>query len=268
MDFSLLIGIIVGIGAVLLGFTIEGGALMSLLLISPIVIVLGGTIGATLASFSIKDIGNAFKALAYTFSKKSKGDPNVVIEKISSIAEICRRDGLLKIEDQLKDSSFDKDEFLFLKEGLILVMDGRQEEEIQYILESDIGAFTLQKQLEINVFESAAGFCPTMGVLGTVMGLVNVLANMGTDAAELAASIATAFVATLYGVGIANLVFMPIATKLKADLKRQKIQKEMIMNGVCMIVKGEASRNIANQLSLYYQAFPGGKEKYKLGINN
>ena len=101
MDFSLLIGIIVGIGAVLLGFTIEGGALMSLLLISPIVIVLGGTIGATLASFSIKDIGNAFKALAYTFSKKSKGDPNVVIEKISSIAEICRRDGLLKIEEDV-----------------------------------------------------------------------------------------------------------------------------------------------------------------------
>lgn len=268
MDFSLLIGIIFGIGAVIAGFMIEGGSLMALLLVSPIVIVIGGTVGATLASFSIKDIANAFKALKFTFSKKSKGDPNLVIEKISKIAEICRRDGLLKIEEQLKDPDFEKDEFLFLKEGLILAMEGRQEEEIQYILESDISAFTLQKQLEIHVFESAAGFCPTMGVLGTVMGLVNVLANMGTDASELAASIATAFVATLYGVGIANLVFMPTATKLKADLKRQKIQKEMIMDGVCMLVKGEASRNIANQLSLYYQAFPGNMKKYKEGINN
>lgn len=267
MDFSLIIGILVSLGSILAGFTLEHGQIRSLLLDSPAIIVIGGTIGATLASYSIKDIGNAFKALTYTFSKKSKGDPNTVIEKISQIAEICRRDGLLKIEEQLKDADFEKDEFLFLKEGLILAMEGRQEEEIQYILESDIRAFTLQKQLEINVFESAGGFSPTMGVLGTVMGLVTVLANM-SDAKSLAASIATAFVATLYGVGLANIVYLPIATKLKSDLKRQKIQKEMIMDGVCMLVKGEASRNISNQLSLYYQAFPGGKSKYKDGINN
>ena len=106
--------------------------------------------------------------------------------------------------------------------------------------------------MEIAVFESAGGFAPTMGVIGTVMGLVTVLADM-SDAAELAASIATAFVATLYGVGVANIVFMRIATKLKSDLKRQKIQKELIVDGICLIAKGESPRNIENKLLLYCQ---------------
>ena len=268
MDFSLIIGIIVGLSSIIAGFLYEKGNLMSLLLPSPIMIVVGGTVGAVLASFSISDISKAFKALKYTFSKKSKGDPKMVIEKISKVSEMCRREGLLKIEDALKDPEINKDEYLFLKEGLILVLEGRGEEEIQYVLESDIRAFTAQKQLEIAVFESAGGFSPTMGVLGTVMSLVNVLANMGDNASELAASIATAFVATLYGVGLANIIYLPIATKLKSDLKRQKIQKEMILDGICMIAKGEASRNIENKLSLYWQAFPGGAKNYKAGIEN
>jgi chemotaxis protein MotA len=183
------------------------------------------------------------------------------------ISERCRKSGLLSIEEELKKPEFSQEEYLFFKEGLILILEGRTEEEIQYVLESDINAFTLKKQLEIAVFESAGGYAPTMGVLGTVMGLVTVLADM-SDAKSLAASIATAFVATLYGVGIANIVFLPIATKLKSDLKRQTIQKEMITDGICMIAKGEATRNIENKLSLYYQAFPGGDKKYREGIDN
>ena len=267
MDFSLIIGISVGLGMILLGYAMEGGQLMALLLLPPFFIVVGGTIGATMASFSLRDILNALKALKYSFSKKSQGDPNLVIAKISELSELCRREGLLKIEEKLNDPELDSDEFLFLKEGLILVLEGRQEEEIQYILDSDIQAFNLQKQIEISVFENAGGFSPTMGVLGTVMGLVHVLADM-SDAQKLAASIATAFIATLYGVGIANIFFLPIANKLKSDLKRQKIQREMIMDGVCMLAKGEASRNITNQLSLYFQAFPDGSKKYKEGILN
>jgi chemotaxis protein MotA len=106
-----------------------------------------------------------------------------------------------------------------------------------------------------------------MGVIGTVMGLVQVLANM-SNAEELAASIATAFVATLYGVAFANLIYMPIVNKLKGNLKRQKMQKEIIVDGICMMVKGEAARNIENKLALYYQAYPNGDKKYKQGIEN
>jgi chemotaxis protein MotA len=267
MDLSLLIGILLGLAAILFGFTIEGGSIFALLLLGPAVIVIGGTLGVTIASFSIKDIGSAVKFVFYSFTKRSKGDPDAVIEKISNIAEICRREGLVKIEQQLKDPDFKKDEFLFLKEGLILAMEGRQTEEIRHILKSDIRAYTLQKETEINVFESAGRSSAIMGVLGTVISLIITLADK-SRAQSLAASAAAAFVAAVYGLGLANIVYLPIAAKLRSILKRQKIQKEMIMDGVCMLVKAEASRNILNHLSLYYQAFPGGKTKYREGINN
>lgn len=268
MDISLIIGILLGLLAIITGFKIEGGFLSAILSPSPALIVIGGTIGAVIASFSLSDIIKAFKALGYSFSKKSKGNPNLVIEKISSISEMCRREGLLKIEETLNEPFMEDDNFLFMKEGLILVLEGRSEEEIQYVLDSDIRAFTTQKELEIAVFESAGGYSPTMGVLGTVMSLVTVLADMGSDSTALAESIATAFIATLYGVGLANILYLPIAKKLRTDLKRQKIQREMIMDGICMIARGEASRNIENKLSLYWQAFPGGAKKYKEGIEN
>jgi len=267
MDFTLLIGIIVGFGSIIGGFLLEDGVLKSLMLESPALIVFGGTIGAVISSYPLADIVKAFKALAYTFSKKSKGDPQAVITAITEISDKCRRSGLLALEEEMKKPEFDHKDYLFLKEGLILVLEGRSEEEITYVLESGIRAFSLQKQMEIAVFESAGGFSPTMGVLGTVMGLVTVLSDM-SDAASLAKSIATAFVATLYGVGVANLIWLPIATKLKTDFKRQKLQKEMMLDGVCMILKGEASRNIQNKLALYWQAFPGGDAKYKEGIEN
>lgn len=267
MDFTLLIGIIFGFASILLGFMEEGGVLSSLFKVSPILIVIGGAMGATIASYSLGDIIKAFKALAYSFSSKSKGDPKTVIKTIMTISDKCRKSGLLVLEDEMKTPVFKNKDYLFLKEGLILILEGRGEEEIKYVLESGIYSFTQQKHLEIGVFESAGGYCPTMGVLGTVMALVTVLADMG-DAQSLAASIATAFIATLYGVGIANLVFLPIATKLKSDLKRQKLQMEMMLDGVCMILKGDASRNIENKLALYWQAFPGGDKNYKAGIEN
>lgn len=268
MDFSLIIGLIVGLGGIIAGYLMDKGSLAALMLISPALIVIGGTIGATIASYSLTDITKALKAVGGSFSKKSKGDPTAVIEKISQISQNARKNGLLSIEESLKDPDFSKDEYLFLKEGLLLVLEGRGEEEIAYVLESDIRAFALQKQMEVAVFESMGGFSPTMGVLGTVMSLVVVLSGDMSDAAHLAESIATAFVATMYGVGLANILYLPIATKLKANLKRLKIQREMILDGVCMIAKGENTRNIENKLSLYYQAFPGGEKKYKAGIEN
>ena len=267
MDFTLIIGIIIGLGTIIFGFTLEGGSVASLMLESPALIVLGGTIGATIASYTLSDIFKALKAVAYTFSKKSKGDPASVIKIITEISDICRKNGLLSLETEMQKPEYNSDEFLFFKEGLILILEGKGEEEIQYVLESDMHAFTMQKQLEIAVFESAGGYCPTMGVLGTVMGLVTVLADM-SDAKAFAASIATAFVATLYGVGIAHLIFLPIATKLKSDLKRQKLQKSMMLDGVCMLARGDSARNIENKLSLYGQAFPGGDKIYKAGIDN
>ena len=110
MDFSLIIGIVIGLGAILLGYTIEEGKLAALLLLSPFLIVIGGTIGATIASFSLKDILNALKAVKFSFSKKSKGNPNLIIEKISELSELTRREGLLKIEEKLNDPELASDD--------------------------------------------------------------------------------------------------------------------------------------------------------------
>ncbi len=268
MDFSLIIGLVLGLGMIITGFLMEDGVIASLLQISPVLIVIGGTIGAVVSSFAFSDIVKAFKAFMHSFSKTAKGNPDMVIKKLCEISDKCRKEGILSLESSLDDPELKKDEYLFMKEGLILILDGKSEEELEATLDSDIKAFSVHKQLEIAVFESAGGYSPTMGVLGTVMALVTVLANMGDDPAALAHSIATAFIATLYGVGLANVLWLPIANKMKTDLKRQKLQREMILDGVCMIARGEPSRNVENRLSLYWQAFPKGAKKYKAGIEN
>lgn len=265
MDISVVLGIVIAFGSLILGYTLEHGVLSSLFLISPIVIVFGGTMGAVVLSYKLSDITSAIKSLIGTFSSKAIGSPTRVIEKIVSMADSCRQGGILKLQELINDPELNKDEFLVLKAGMVLALDMKSDEEIQYALESNIRAYTAQKQLEISVFTSAAGFSPTLGVIGTVMGLIQVLSNM-TDAEALTASIGVAFVATLYGVVFANLLYMPFASRLKGVLKRQQILREMMTEGICMIARGESSRSIENKLSVYYQVFPHGDKKYKEGI--
>lgn len=271
MDISAIIGIVLSFGALVMGFTLEGGSIKALMLVSPFVIVIGGTIGVIIASFGFKDISKAFKALLGSFSNKSTGNPKELIEKITELATLCRKNGLMSLDDAVKDPFFSREEYLLLKEGLILITVQKSIDQIQYVMESDIHAYTVQKQMEISVFEAAGGFAPTMGIIGTVLGLVQVLSGMSSnmsDTGHLMSGIATAFVATLYGVAFANVIFLPFANKLKGILKRQKILKEMMVDGVCMIANGEVSRNIQNKLSLYYQAFHGNIKEYRSGIEN
>lgn len=263
---SLIIGIVLAFGALILGFTLEKGVIASLFLVSPIVIVLGGTIGAVIASTSFKDLLAAFKAVIKSLSKSSEGTPTQVIEKISSLSEIARKSGVIALEAELQNPELDKDDFLIMKEGIVLLTMGKSSDEIRYALSSDIRAYITQRQLEIEVFESASGFSPTMGIIGTVLGLVQVLSNFSSPE-ELTKSIATAFIATLYGVAFANIIYLPIATKLKRNMKRHHVQRQMIMDGICMIADGVAPRDMENQLALYYQAFDESG-KYKEGINN
>jgi chemotaxis protein MotA len=268
LDLSLIIGIAVGFAGILIGFGLEGGSFRSLLLLSPGIIVLGGTAGTVIASFSFKDIAQAVKSLARSFRVQPLNNASTIINNISNLSEAYKRDGARGLDTAVNGSEFQADEYLMLKAGIILIQESKTTEEIQYILESDIRAFTLQRQMEIGVFEAAAGFAPTMGITGTVMGLVLVLSAGFSNVEKLTSSVATAFIATLYGIGFANVVFMPMANKLKNVLKRQRIHKEMILDGVCMISTGEMPRNVQNKLALYYQAFPDGKKKYKEGVEN
>lgn len=264
---STIIGIVVSFGSLILAFTLEKGSLASLALPSPFITVVGGTFGACITSFGLKQIGGAFKALFRSYSKKNDPNPEALITKITQMADMCRKEGLLKLQTLLNDADLNNDKYLLLKEGMILALDMKPAEDIQAALEADLETYSMQKQLEIDVFEGAGGYSPTMGVLGTVMGLVQVLSNM-SDAASLTASIAVAFVATLYGVAFANLLWLPAANHLKIALKREKVFRNMMVDGICMIASGKSARDIENNLSLYFHAFEGGEKKYKEGINN
>lgn len=267
MDISTPIGLIIAFGALLGGYLLEHGAIKSLMVLSPIIIVFGGTIGATVLACGIKDLLSALSALMNSFFNKNLPNPEKLITKLKDMADIARRDGLVKLQTVLSDADLNNDTYLTLKEGIILTLDMKPPEEIRDALQADIDSFSVQKQFEIDVFANAGGFSPTMGVIGTVMGLVQVLGNM-SNADELTKSIGVAFVATLYGVVFANIIYLPFANRLKTVLKRQKVFREMMVEGVCMIANGKSSRDIENQLSMYYLAFPGGVKKYKQGINN
>lgn len=265
MDIIGLIGLLVGFGGAIGGYLMEGGHIAQLLLLSPFIIVFGGTAGTILFSFKIQDVAGAFMALGKTFSGKEKDMPAIVIEKICEISNSCRADGLLRMQTMLEDPVIASPDFLMLKLGMTLALDMKGADEIEAALETDIASFTAQRQMHIQVFTGAGGFCPTLGIIGTVMGLVHVLGNM-ENAEQLVASIGGAFIATLYGVGFANLFFLPASNRLKSMLKREQMVKEMMVAGLCMIVKGESTRSIENKLSVFYQAFPGGFSKYKEGI--
>ncbi len=267
MDISTIIGLVVAFGSLIAGYLIEKGVLSSLFLISPFIIVFGGTMGAVILSYGFHDLIGAVKALVRSFFTKNAPKPEQLIQKVSEMAELCRREGLLKLQTMLTDADLNNDNYLLLKEGMILTLDMKPAEEIEAALESDMQTYTMQKQLEIEVFQGAGGFSPTLGIIGTVMGLVQVLSNM-SDAEHLTAAIAVAFIATLYGVVFANLIYLPAANRLKTTLKRQKVFREMMVQGILLIASGKSSRDVENQLALYYHAFRGGEKKYKDGINN
>jgi chemotaxis protein MotA len=265
MNISVLIGLLLSFGGLITGFLMEKGVIASLFLPSPFIIVFGGTMGAVIFSFGIGDCISALKAFAACFLGKNKPNPDALINKMVKVAEKCRAEGLLTLQNMVNDPDIKGDQYLLLKEGMLLLMDMKDVDHVQSVLESDIEAFTAKRQAEIEVFAGAGGFSPTLGIIGTVMGLVQVLSNM-EDAEQLTASIAVAFIATLYGVVFANLIYLPIANILKADLKRQKLFKQLIIDGILLIASGDNPRDLENKLSLYYQAFPKGEKKYKKGI--
>ena len=249
MGKGTIVGIIVGFGAILMGFVLEHGNIMSLLLLSPAVIVFGGTFGAVMISFSVKDAVSIPKMIG-----QATKDPPVsmteTLEEIVGYATIVKREGLLSLEKIVTDENFKKTHDTLMVRGLLLLMDGLDKQVLKEVLDSEVYVFEQVRKREIAVFEAAGGFSPTMGIIGTVMGLVQVLANMGSPD-ELAKSIATAFIATLYGVCFANLLYLPIASKLKLRLQTMSLEKEMIIEGLLAINDFESPIVIREKLTPY-----------------
>lgn len=232
MDIATLIGIIVGLAALVGGFMLEGGQLGGLLQITAALIVFGGTFAAVLISFPVAKLRTVPKALALAFMTKSQAQDDV-IEDIVGMSSISRREGVLALE---KKAAEHQDPFL--REGIQLVVDGTERAMVRQIMELEIDAVAKKYEGYAKIFESAGGYAPTMGIIGTVMGLIHVLGSLSEPTA-LGPSIALAFTATLYGVASANLIFLPIASKIKSRCDDEIDRMDMMLEGILSIQNGD-----------------------------
>ncbi len=241
MDIATLIGLFMGFGAVIGGQLLEGGHIDALLQPTAAIIVLGGTFGATFVSFPLQDLFRAFSSAATAFFPQEE-DPEDLIGKLVGFASTARKNGLITLE---QDAQRVKDRFL--GQGLEMVVDGMDPDEVMAVLQIELTNFEERHKVSAEVFEAAGGFAPTIGIIGAVMGLIHVMNNL-SDTSKLGAGIAVAFVATIYGLMTANIICIPISTKLKKRLKEQILQREIVIEGLLAIQKGENPRMIEKRL--------------------
>lgn len=244
MDFLSVIGLIVGISAILLGQYLEGGAISTLINGPAMIIVLGGTLGAVMLQSPFAVFMRSVRMSTWIIVAP-KNPMEQTIDKIVSWSNIARKEGLLGLENiEERESN------LFARKGLQLLIDGSEPENIRTILDVEIDTkerFDLQAA---KIFESMGGYSPTIGIIGAVLGLIQVMGNL-SDPSKLGNGIAVAFVATIYGVGAANLLFIPIANKLKNIVSEQAQYRDMIVEGMVSIAEGDNPRNIETKLLGY-----------------
>ncbi len=242
----------------LIGYLLEGGTISSLGGEAAAIIVFGGTAGAILTSFPFSDLKQLPKWLKIAFTAQSFGTLEAY-QTLVSFAEKARREGLLSLEQEL-ESVTDR----FTRQGMQLVIDGTDPEITREILESNIAVLEKRHKVGISVFEAAGGYGPTMGIIGTVMGLVMVLGNL-SDPEALSHSIAAAFLATLYGVASANLIYFPLATKLKMKDKAEISAMEMVLDGILSIQAGENPSILKEKLKTHVGSMLPSEDKAEEG---
>ncbi|WP_077614047.1 flagellar motor protein [Caenibacillus caldisaponilyticus] len=245
MDFATVIGLLLGILSLLMGFILEGGSIAAILQGTAALIVFGGTFGAVIASFPFRVLKRIPFILKYAFFEKPFR-PEETIEQLVDLANISRREGLLALEGRLEENDDNK----FLQEGIQMVVDGAEAEMIEDILNREIERYEENILSVARVFEAAGGFAPTMGIIGTVMGLVHVLGDLNNPE-TLGPSIAVAFIATLYGVSSANLIYLPIFNKIKARLEQDILLMELQAEGLMSIQLGENTTILRNKLQAF-----------------
>ncbi len=244
MDKISFAGLILSIGAVLGGQVLEGGHLGSLIQLTAFLIVMGGTAGAVMLQSSPATFFRGLKLAIWAFR------PPIInrdkqLKQIVEWAQSARKGGLLALESQLEMQT-DR----FTRKGLQMLVDGAEPESLRHTLEIEKDNWLESEKLAAKIWESAGGYSPTVGILGAVLGLIHVMENL-SDPSKLGAGIAVAFVATVYGVGSANLLFLPIANKLKYWINQISLGKEMMIVGLTCIAHGENHRIIEGKLQAY-----------------
>ena len=250
LDATSVVGLLIGVGAVAAAQALDGGEIRSVLHGTAAVIVFGGTLGATLLSFPRRQVFQAFRMLRGVVFEPSD-DRNATADAMVRCARLARANGLLALEEQAERQADP-----LVQKALRLVADGVGSKHVRELVEIHIANDEERDQEPARVFEALGGYAPTFGILGAVLGLIRVMENLG-DPARLGAGIATAFVATVYGVGAANLVFLPMAAKLRARAAGRALRGEMVLEAVLAIQEGLSPRLVEEKLETYRQPAGG-----------
>jgi len=244
MDILSLIGLVLALVAVLVGAVLKGAGIHALLSSAAFMIVIVGTIAAICLQTPMPVMKHALRILPWVFRPPSV-ERSVLLKRIVDWSNTARKQGLLGLEPIIEKESDD-----FLKKGLQLVVDGSEPDVIRSILEVDVHVREQSDTRAAKVFEGMGVYAPTLGIIGAVLGLMAVMQNLA-DPAKLGHGIAAAFVATIYGIGFANLFFLPAAAKLKVAIAGQTEVREMIIEGMISIAQGENPRAIESKLQGY-----------------
>lgn len=257
-DVATILGVVVALSGIIGGLILEKGKLADITQPTAAFIVLGGTFGAVLVSMPMSVVMGAVKRLSHVLFEKSRS-AQILIEEIIEFATKARKHGLVSLEqdsDRISDP--------FLKKAITLAVDGTDIQEIRKMLELEITLVEHQAETEAKVFESAGGFAPTIGIIGAVMGLIQVMKDLGNLEA-VGHGIAVAFVATIYGVGVANIFLLPFASKIKCRTQHEVQMRELIVEGVVGIVEGLNPKLIRSKLEAYAHAVPAKGKAAKSG---
>jgi chemotaxis protein MotA len=250
MDGASLIGILLGVAAVMGGSLFEGGEVNSILQVTAAVIVFGGTLGATLLSFSLRDVMKAASSFRDVFLEE-RTEPEEFINDLVRYSARARRMGLISLDPEIP-----RIKNAYLRKALTLAVDGMSPAAVRETMEQENFTYEDERRRIAKVFETAGGFAPTIGILGAVLGLIHVMKNL-SDPSRLGSGIAVAFVATIYGVGLANLVLLPISKKLINRLDYELSLREMIIEGVIGIQSGINPRYFEEKLRVFVEGKNG-----------
>lgn len=244
MDLATILGIVVAVGMILLGQILEGGHPGSLVQATAFIIVIGGTIGACMVHCTMGDFVRGLKMAKNAFFDK-KIDINHTLEELVTLAGLARREGLIALESKIAEI---KDPFM--ARTLEHAVDGVSAADLRNLMEVDLEMEDKTQLCAAALFETAGGYAPCVGILGAVLGLIHVMENLD-DPSKLGPGIAVAFVATVYGVGAANLLFLPMGNKLKRKIQLEALEKTMIIDGVCAIIEGVNASTMKKRLHSY-----------------
>jgi chemotaxis protein MotA len=254
VDIATIAGLALGVGGIVGGLMLEGGSVREIMAPTALLIVLGGTIGAVMISTPVTVLRAAMRALADVFFEKAQ-DPESMIDLIVDYSAQARKNGIVSLEKVAEEAADP-----FLRKALNLAVDGTDLQELRKMMELEIEMEERSSESAVKVFEGAGGYSPTIGIIGAVLGLIQVMKDLA-DIEKVGHGIATAFVATIYGVAFANLFFLPAAGKIKARAQQKAQMKELILEGVVGIVEGLNPKLIRTKLEAYSSRVepPAGK---------